>query len=564
METPGDHPEGLELLEQITRFHSSYVDEPDPKRFFDYLLGELLEVSGSEYGFIGEVFEGEGGAPYLKTHAITNIAWDEETRRFYEEHAPEGLEFLNLDTLFGHVLRTGEPLVSNTPESDPRAGGTPEGHPALRAFVGLPLLHKGQMIGMFGMANRAGGYSEEFLERLAPLWTTASTLLKAHINYREKQDAEQDRRVVLEQLQQAARMETVGQLAGGIAHDMNNLLIAILGNAELAQEAVASGSEDRALLLEDLEQILFAGKRAAALTNQLLAFSSRKVIQPRTLSLAGVVEEVSALLRRLIRENITIEVDLLPAVPPVEADASMMNQVILNLALNAKDAIDGSGVIQIRVEPRGEDHAALVVRDNGRGMDEEELARATEPFFTTKRSGSGTGLGLATVQRIVSQSGGELSIESTPGEGSTFTVLLPACDGEVEASVAQAEQPLSGNAETILVCEDDEVVLDFTRRALEGDGYTVLAALTAGAARELAEQSGEIDLLLTDVILPESSGPEVAKELQGLYPQAATVFMSGYTGLDAGRSLQRGADFLQKPFSKSALLGAIREALDAR
>ena len=359
-------------------------------------------------------------------------------------------------------------------------------------------------------------------------------------------------------------METVGQLAGGIAHDMNNLLIAIMGNAELVCSSLDGEQLDRDMMREDLEQVLLAGNRAAALTNQLLTFSRRKIIRTRPIQLGEVALALQELLRRLIRENIALEVDVSPGLPSVKADTSMMNQVVLNLVMNARDAIEGPGEIRIRVQNLPEDRVALSVTDSGCGMTDEERERATELFFTTKHLGAGTGLGLATVKRIINQSSGELRIESTPGEGSTFTVLLPAFHGPASPVDEDRTGGTEGGSETLLVCEDDLVVLEFIRRALEPEGYVVLSANTASIASEKAASSPRLDLLLTDIVLPQSSGPEVAARLQVHHPDLGVIFMSGYGGTDLGGAIQDDVAFLQKPFNKASLLRTVRDVLNAR
>jgi len=379
-----------------------------------------------------------------------------------------------------------------------------------------------------------------------------------------------ERKRLEDELRQAQKMEAVGRLAGGIAHDFNNLLTIILGqNDRLLRQA-----EHRNLMQRPIEEIKKAGERAASLTNQLLAFSRKQVLQPMTLSLNELVANMEGLLRRLIGEHITLTVHLDPALGHVKADPSQLGQVIMNLVLNARDAMPQGGTLTLTTKPLALQetdalaqtppgrYASLVVSDTGQGMDADTQARIFEPFFTTKAQGRGTGLGLSMVYGIVTQSGGFISVRSRPGCGASFTIGLPQVD---EAQAGAAGMPAApappGGHETILLVEDEPGVREFVCETLEQAGYRVLTAQNGAEALALAEQCPAVPLLLTDVVMPQMSGRELAERLRARYPALHILYMSGYTD---DMLLHHGVQaFIQKPFSAEDLLRKIRTTLDA-
>jgi PAS domain S-box-containing protein len=388
-----------------------------------------------------------------------------------------------------------------------------------------------------------------------------------------------ERRQLEQQLQQAQKIEAVGQLAGGIAHDFNNILTVINNSAELAIDDLAPWHP----VLEHLRAISDAGKRAAALTTQLLAFSRQQPRQAQVLTLPHVVKGVEPMLRRLLGENISISVhhDQSPA---IVGDRAQLEQVLMNLAVNARDAMPRGGQLTIetgRVEfgadtipPSGVApgrYAQLSVTDNGCGMDAWTRARVFEPFFTTKEPGKGTGLGLSTVYGIVKQNGGGLSLYSEPNQGSTFRVYLPeaaaeAEGGEIRAAEAAPAGRRSGGCETVLLVEDEPQVRVLAQRILQQAGYTVLAADGANQELALAEGASRIDLLVTDVVMPDMSGRELAERLAALRPDLNVLYMSGYTA-DAvvhHGILDPGIAFMSKPFSGGELRRQVRDVLDRR
>jgi len=378
-----------------------------------------------------------------------------------------------------------------------------------------------------------------------------------------------------EQLRHAQKMEAVGRLAGGVAHDFNNLLLVIGMHCQILLDDLPPGDPRR----EEVEVIARAGERAAALTRQLLAFSRRQVLDPKVLDLNAVVAAAEQMLRRLVEEPISVVARLDPALGAIRADVGQLEQVLLNLAVNARDAMPSGGTLTLEtanVEVSGETHrvergilppggyALLRVSDTGIGMDAETRSHVFEPFFTTKPKGKGTGLGLSTVYGIVRQSEGYVAVESEPGHGTTFEIYLPRVTGApVEPAAAPADTAVVKGGETILVVEDEAAVLDVVSETLRRDGYRVLAAHDAESAQTIAEREGTIALLITDIVLPGLDGRALADRLTARRPELDVLLISGYaddTLLPHG-ALAAGLQFLQKPFTADALRRKVRDIL---
>jgi PAS domain S-box-containing protein len=385
-----------------------------------------------------------------------------------------------------------------------------------------------------------------------------------------------DRKQLEGQLQQARRMEAVGRLAGGIAHDFNNLLTIIKGYTELGLTRSKNYPEIRS----DLERIEDASERAAGLVRQLLAFSRRQLLQPKVLDLNGIVVGLDKLLRRLMDEDIEMKTVVADKLGMIKADPGQIEQVIMNLVVNARDAMPGGGRLIVETanvdldEAYARDHATvrpgryvmLAVSDTGMGMSADTIAHIFEPFYTTKESGQGTGLGLSTVYGIVKQSGGYVWVYSEQGHGTTFKVYLPRVDepADVLPATKGGARGRTGT-ETILLVEDEPQLRELTRSVLAARGYSVMEAAGPADAQSLAEEHGaKIHLLLTDVIMPGISGRELAKRLSARHPTMRVLYMSGYTYnvIAQGGTLERGVSFLQKPFTPSVLIEKVREVLD--
>ncbi len=380
------------------------------------------------------------------------------------------------------------------------------------------------------------------------------------------------------QLLQSRKLESIGRLAGGIAHDFNNILTAISGYSDL----MLLGLSEDDPMWPDLKEILKATDRAAQLTHQLLAFSRRQVLQPKILNLNTVVDDIGRMLTRLISENIELITSLDPNLKPVMADPGQLGQVILNLSVNSRDAMPNGGKLLIETvniyldeefvqfkqfDVKPGDYVRLAVSDSGVGMDAETQLHVFEPFFTTKEQGKGTGLGLATAYGIVKQSGGNISIYSEKGVGTTVMIYLPALEttGQPVSSIKPAESNIMRGTETILLVEDEDIVRTLATRALSEKGYKVLAASNGLEALELVDNyHGPLDLVLTDVIMPKIGGRKLIESVLERRPGLKVIFISGYTDWVAEHQgiLQPGRAFLQKPFTTSLLLRKVRQVLD--
>ena len=464
------------------------------------------------------------------------------------------------------ALSTGRPCISNDAFGDAlttccqadleRAG--------IRSCAAFPFKLKGEISGVLGICStELGFFNPEEIRLLEEVALDISYALE-HLDQEE-------------QLRQAQRMECIGRLAGGIAHDFNNLLSVILPYTELALEAVHDGDPLKADLLE----IKRAGESAASLTRQLLAFSRKQVLQPVPLDLNRVVTDLDRMLRRIIGEDIELVQRLSPDLGQVKADPGQIEQAIMNLVVNARDAMPGGGRLTLEtrnvdldaeyaahhpeVEPGA--HVKVSVTDTGTGMDESTLARIFEPFFTTKGLGKGTGLGLSTTYGIVKQSGGSIWVRSVLGSGTCFEIYLPRQHSTTIAAVKpQPALALLVGTETILVVEDDGAVRNLAKRILATAGYTVLAAANGGEALLICEQHRTpIHLVLTDVVMPQMSGRALVDRLATVRPGIKVLFMSGYTddAIVHHGVLEPGTQFIGKPFTQQALLSKLRQVLEA-
>ncbi|HET7220517.1 MAG TPA: response regulator, partial [Vicinamibacterales bacterium] len=422
------------------------------------------------------------------------------------------------------------------------------------------------------------GASRWFEVRRVPLTapdTNARHVLGIASEITERKAAEDALKLSEDQLRHSQKMEAVGQLAGGVAHDFNNLLTAILGYTALLLEAADQHPE----LIPDLEEIKRAGERAGALTRQLLAFSRKQVVQPKMLNLNDVVSELEKMLRRVIGEDIRLETITAPDLRRVKADPNQIEQILMNLAVNARDAMPRGGVLTIATGngtmaadsrlPGAAGHVpcvTLTVSDTGVGIPADIRDRVFEPFFTTKGPGKGTGLGLSTVYGIVTQNGGVVAVESERNRGTTFSIRFPLVDvpDQREARTAPPVQPHAG-CETILLVEDEPGVRHLVQRVLSGRGYEVLEARDVGHAVQIAaEFPGQIHLLLSDIVMPGLSGPDLAQRIIARRPDLRVLYMSGFSNrlnTEHG-SLSAGVTILHKPFTPEHLVRTVRDCLD--
>jgi len=470
--------------------------------------------------------------------------------------------------LWGHALNQREPVVTNDPDSHPASVGIPEGHVPVRSYLSVPVIAEDELIGQIAVANSSRDYTADDVEVISRLAALYGLALRDRRLRATLLDSEQ-------QLRQAQRMEAVGRLAGGVAHDFNNMLQTMLGNAEIALLELEPDSEVSGYV----EEIIKAGQRSAALTNQLLAFARQQTINPRLLDLNEVVAGTLRMLGRLIGEDINLVWRPAPRLGPVLMDPAQVDQILANLVVNSRDAIAGVGTITIetgeavidadslaaddwRVPGR---HVVLSISDDGCGMDKETVAKVFEPFFTTKAVGKGTGLGLATVYGIVKQNEGFINVYSEPGQGTTIRIYLPWQSGELrEAEEVSARSELPGGSETVLLVEDEASLLLLAQRMLTQLGYTVLTAGSPEDALRIAQtQSEPIHLVITDVVMPGMSGRDLWQCLLDLRPGLKCLYMSGYTAdvISQRGVLDEGVHFLSKPFSMETLADQVRTVL---
>jgi len=501
--------------------------------------------------------------------------------RWGEDKTAMSTERLKIgESLSGVVAATGAPLRLDDMAADPRLIPSQLENVrrfGLRAFLGVPVKVGERVTGVVSIrTRRPSGFSKEDETIAMAFASQAATALENARLFREVQIAAEEVSRAQDALLQSQKMEAVGRLAGGVAHDFNNLLTIIHGRCEILLKRFEQGTKPR----QDLGLIQRTAQRAAALTKQLLAFSRQQVLQPQILSLNGVVSESVSMLRRLIGEDIALVT--LPGAQHdrVKADPTQLEQVLMNLAINARDAMPLGGRLAIETTDVDLDdafvrehhgavpgpHVRLSVTDDGVGMSAEVQARIFEPFFSTKDKSRGTGLGLSMVYGIVKQHEGYIDVQSAPGKGTTFAIYLSRVDdAESHAEPGVEGGDASRGSETILLVEDENDVRELTREILEMSGYTVLEAARGQDALRLCLASEHpIDLLLTDVVMPQMSGPELARQVAELRPKTKVVYMSGYTDDALGHHgvLDPDVVLLTKPFTPESLMRSLRLALD--
>jgi two-component system cell cycle sensor histidine kinase/response regulator CckA len=525
------------------------------------VLDEICELVDSPIGFFHFVEADQ--------QTLSLQAWSTRTQQEFCHAEGNGRHYdIAQSGVWVDCVRQRQAVIHNDYTSLPHKKGLPPGHaPVLRELV-VPVLQHDKVVAILGVGNKPGDYNESDVEAVSYLAEVVYHIIEA-----KRAEAEKDK--IHGQLQQAQKMESVGRLAGGVAHDFNNMLSVIIGNTELALEYAKKDSAMQRELLE----IKTAALRSADLTRQLLAFARKQAVAPRVVNLNETIEGMLKMLRRLIGEDIQLVWLPQSGLPQVFIDPSQVDQILANLCVNARDAIDGVGklIIETATTTLSEeycrdnpgttpgDYVTLSLSDTGTGIPKEQLPHIFEPFFTTKRLGEGTGLGLAMVYGIVKQNGGYIKVYSEPGQGTTFRISLPQYHGETSEIKNEEEEEIpQGQGQLILLVEDETVILEMNSRILQRLGYRVIASSSTSEAIALAHQHREeLQLLLTDIIMPEMNGYDLSQVILGDNAQLKVLFISGYTANVIARQgvLPEGMNFLQKPFMKRDLAKKLHHIL---
>jgi signal transduction histidine kinase/DNA-binding NtrC family response regulator len=561
--------EALSLNDRRLQLQLDLLNAPrgDTQELLDEGLAAAIALTASQLGYIFKYREAE---QQLELHAWSRGAMD-----LCRVLAPQTTYDLAETGLWGEVVRQRRPIMVNAfAMPNPLKRGHPEGHVALERFLSVPVFDAGRIVAVIGVANKAAPYTQTDVLQLSllmdGLWRVLSRL-----------EVEAAQRATAEQLRQSQKTEAVGRLAGGMAHDFNNLLSVILNRADFSLAALEDphSSPPRGDLIEDLREIRLAGDRAATLVRQMLAFSRRQVLELTTVDLNGVVSDFEQMLRRLLPEDTTLTVSRFPELWETVVDRGRFEQVLVNLVVNARDAIDGTGRIEIATcnsvldetmagrlaGARPGEFVRLTVSDTGSGMSQDTLAHIFEPFFTTKPAGFGTGLGLSMVEGLVQQCHGFVAVRSEVDTGTHFEIYLPR--GRTAGRTVRQPRPDRGGrwpGVSALVVEDDAAVRSVLARILEGAGLVVTAVARSAEALAAAEAATRpIGLLVTSVVLPFMNGPELATRVTRLHPEIAVIFLASCadTRLIEARADGAGPGVLLKPFDAGSLLSHVRAAL---
>lgn len=565
--------EKTEVLATVTLALNEFLDTGDWSAASQHLLSFAMRQTESGYGFLGVVLDG----PVLRVLAHDGVVWDTKlNRELYEskmkQHAEEGyFEIVHFHNLLGEVITRGQTVIANSPKNDARSGGVPEGHPRMDSFLGVPIFKGKETVGLIGVANRPGGFSGHEVQYLETMSQATGVL---YDNYRQsigRVKLEEEQKHLESQVRQSQKMEVLGRLAGGVAHDFNNMLMVLSGCTELLDRSLPGEAPARIYL----DQIQRTTERATAITKQLLAFSRKQIMETRPMDLNEALAESEFMLPRLLGSDIELSFQHDAARSWILSDPGQIGQVIANLAINSRDAMPEGGRLAISTrnvseipEAGLEAHAAplgcvvVEVADTGCGMDEKTRAQIFEPFFTTKAAGKGTGLGLATVYGIVKQSKGHIRVESSPGNGTRFQIFFPAIEPPPAPKPPAAPSALldeTNNDATILIADDQTALRHALVEILRTSGYKVLESESSMEALEMArDHRGKIDILLTDVVMPGLRGPELARRVTKLHPNIYVVYMSGYAEGFPEVELPANSVFLQKPFRFATLLEQLK------
>ncbi|MFM1843733.1 MAG: hypothetical protein RLZZ490_2476, partial [Cyanobacteriota bacterium] len=587
----GEISQNNQLLRTISKAQAAFIQADDRLTIFGELLTDLLELTDSEYGFIGEVLVREDGSatmedslmkirgvPYLKAHSITNIAWNEATQKLYEDNYEQGMEFTNMNTLFGAVIVTGKPVIANSPRTDPRRGGTPDGHPSLDAFLGLPFFRGNTLMGMVGIANRPGGYDKDIIQFLDPFLITCSNLIEGYRGDRQRRQAEAQLQLTNQELLRATRLKD--EFLANMSHELRTPLNAILGNTEILQEEIYGPINDRQG--NTLAMVEKAATHLLALITDILDVAKMEAGQLELscgfINIADLCNHCLAFIKhQALKKQIQLDLQMPPQTITFWGDDRRLSQVLINLLNNAVKFTPENGTITVMVSLRGDptDRLRLSVADTGIGIAPENLPKLFKPFIqidsALNRQYEGTGLGLTLVKQITELHSGEVGVVSEFGQGSCFWIDLPYNPDINEVKIPMQDQSYQSFSDDqassfplILLAEDNETNAYTTQSYLEAIGNRVVVAENGAVAIELA-QSKQPDIILMDIQMPELDGLEAIRRIRQ-DPKLAKIPIIALTALamdgDQERCLEAGANvYLSKPVRLKELVNTIQQLL---
>lgn len=546
---------GQVLADEISELRARYIEHvSEQPKFFEYLLDKILLLTESEYGFIGQILEGDSGK-YLKTYWLTDISWNEETKRFYEENAAQGLVFNNLNTLFGAVIRSGRPLLTNDPTHHPAAAGVPHGHPPLRSFMGIPIYYSGRFIAMAGVANRPAGYSDQLYARLEPYFQVVGEVIHAKLI---QDQLDQQVRLTLHH----DRLASIGQLAAGVGHEINNPLSIISGQLYVLDLHLQEQGREDPELRKGFQKIERNVDRIATIVSGLKTFSRSDEECTSYFSLPELVGETISMLQDIFaKEGVALRLVNSSPCGEVAGHRNRVQQVLVNLLMNAKDATEGKLEREVTVETfHSSARLGFIVRDNGCGIPPEQQQKIFEPFFTTKGLGNkGTGIGLAIVSNILKDHQAAIRVSSTVGVGTEFRVEFPQVMIGAEMRGPSTLEPIkTGNLQdrSILVVDDEEDIRLILQRMLTARGALVVLAADGREAIERLRQTS-FDIVLSDIKMPVLNGFQLYDAVRNLPRSPVFMLLSG--GVELTPEQQRLIEqdelkIITKPFNAEKLL----------
>lgn len=536
----------------VSEIRSGFITYSNKKEFFEYLLATLLKTFESEYGFIGEILSDKNG-PYLKTFAITDISWDEATRSLYQSMADKGMEFRSLDTLFGHVIKSGELLITNDPTNHPSSKGIPKGHPPLNSFMGIPIYYNKHFIAMIGLANKLDGYTEKEARWYQPLFTSISEMINA-INLQEQ--VENQRRIAMHN----AKLASIGEMAAGVGHEINNPLAIISGQVTLIKKQFVNQYGDNPELLQKFEKVSRSVSRIANIVQGLRTFARSDDAQLGPINVTNIVQESISMLRDIYK---TDQVNFIESIEPnlwINGNAGRIQQVIINLLNNAKDAVEKTTLKQVDISVHQKNQTIyLRIKDTGCGIPESLREKIFQPFFTTKEVNKGTGIGLALTLSIIQEHHGKIELVSELNQGTEFIIEFKAVSRVVTTAttdskgIDQHQVELSSKPLKVLLVDDEEDLREALADMLSEIGLIVVTAENGKQAQVVLQNNPDVTVIISDMKMPICDGPTFLQKVKSQGYQGQFYFITG--GVDIDLKLIEGqyTGILPKPFDEEQI-----------